>query len=295
MPALDDILSEMFRRRDYVPNNFLDAIPPAQRNLVKQLITALGSLKTEDGKLVADTGNLAKIESISSTLNADLFTGDYRKALESFIKEFSTQATITNKYFEKAFGNVFDAEDKFYKELTANSQKQALQLLANNAIDANFIAPLKQQLTASITTGATYADTVTSLRLFIEGSPEVDGTLLRYVKQVARDTYSVADRTYTNVISDRLGAQWFFYQGGEMADSRDFCIERHGKYFHKKEIEAMAAKDWQGKMKGTNERTIFVMAGGYNCEHSFLPVSEFAVPKDVIQRNIENGNYQLAA
>ena len=53
--------------------------------------------------------------------------------------------------------------------------------------------------------------------------------------------------------------------------------------------------NWQGKMYGTNESTIFVTAGGYNCQHSIMPVSVFAVPKADIERNIKNGNFEPSA
>ena len=43
----------------------------------------------------------------------------------------------------------------------------------------------------------------------------------------------------------------------------------------------------------TNVWNIF--AGGGNCMHSILPVSTYSVPHEVIQRNLDNGNYKEAA
>jgi hypothetical protein len=37
---------------------------------------------------------------------------------------------------------------------------------------------------------------------------------------------------------------------------------------------------------------IFVFVAGYNCSHEMVPVHILIVPKDVIDRNIENGNYK---
>lgn len=63
-----------------------------------------------------------------------------------------------------------------------------------------------------------------------------------------------------------------------MDTTRPFCKARAGKFFHRSEVEAWASMDWAGKMAGTDARTIFVTRGGYNCQHSLLPVSKFAVP-----------------
>lgn len=292
MPSAKEIVKEIFRRRGTVPDAFFNSVSSAQKDLITVIYKALARFKTEEGKVIAESNNLAQIESISKEINSALFEGEYREALEKFLKEFTRTADLNNEYFEKVFKDRFDKSDKFYKSLTQNSQKQALNLLADNGVDAHFIQPLKQQLTASVTTGASFSETVDALTEFIQGTPEADGTLLRYVKQVARDAYSVSDRQYSNAISDRLGVEWYLYQGGEVADSRDFCIKHHGKYFHKKEIEAMASKDWQGKMKGTNSKTIFAMAGGYNCMHAWLPVSEAVVPQEVIERNRRAGNIE---
>jgi hypothetical protein len=45
-------------------------------------------------------------------------------------------------------------------------------------------------------------------------------------------------------------------------------------------------------MPNTNEDTIFVNAGGYNCQHSILPISTFAVPKEVGLSAFEKGYFE---
>jgi len=128
--------------------------------------------------------------------------------------------------------------------------------------------------------------------------------MVSHVKRVAYDAFAVSDRTYTNTVSNVLGIEWYFYSGGTIDDTRDFCQERIGKYFHKKEVEGWGenksccglkypnSNGWQGRNTLTNKTTIFTLAGGYNCKHSISPVSLRSVPKSVVQRNIENGNYK---
>jgi hypothetical protein len=107
----------------------------------------------------------------------------------------------------------------------------------------------------------------------------------------------MTDRSYTQTIADEVGYNWFLYAGGLMKTTRQFCKERNGGYYHRNEVAEwpQTAGDWNGKMYGTNESTIFVTAGGYNCQHSIMPVSVFAVPKADINRNIANGNFKPSA
>lgn len=63
-----------------------------------------------------------------------------------------------------------------------------------------------------------------------------------------------------------------------MADSRPFCLERIGKYYKKDDVEKWANLKWAGKRAGTTKSTIFIYAGGYNCRHQIIYVSEEALP-----------------
>jgi len=109
---------------------------------------------------------------------------------------------------------------------------------------------------------------------------------------VAHDQFAIADRSYTSAVSDEIGAEWFKYSGDTIESTRQFCEVRHNKFYYYKEIEGWADGNWDGKIPGTNDKTIFSTAGGYNCRHSIIPVSIFAVPKKDIERNIDNGNFK---
>jgi hypothetical protein len=74
--------------------------------------------------------------------------------------------------------------------------------------------------------------------------------------------------------------------------SRQFCQVRSGNFYHQKEVENWASLEWQGKNRLTTESSIFILAGGYKCGHSIIPVDISIVPKEVIDRNTENGNYR---
>jgi hypothetical protein len=68
-------------------------------------------------------------------------------------------------------------------------------------------------------------------------------------------------------------------------------------YFHRNEVAGWGRGEgvgecgfpWAGMFKGTNEATIFVYVGGYNCQHSLLPVSEAIVPPEDVARAKSKG------
>jgi hypothetical protein len=86
-----------------------------------------------------------------------------------------------------------------------------------------------------------------------------------------------------------LGLEFYSYSGGLMDTSRDFCIARAGKVFHRKEVESWAGQSWAGKMRGTTESSIFIYCGGYGCTHSLVPIAKSAVPKVVLSEAKANG------
>lgn len=183
-------------------------------------------------------------------------------------------------------------------------------MLVGGAIDKEFYTPIIEVLNSGVSTGAGFSETVKSLRLFVEGGEVaggtvVEGKLLRYVKQMASDSFALSDRTYNNNVSAELGLEFYLYSGGLIEDSRDFCKARNGRYFHEKEIEQWVAGggtsegnpepnvEWQGQYRGTNSASIFSVCGGYNCKHTLMPVSTAAVPVDVLRRNLDAGNLVL--
>lgn len=303
MPTLEKIINEKLTRLESVPDHLITRTAKSQEAVLKSLLKDLQLLDMEGGKILLNKKNLTQIDVIGNKLQNVLFEGEYVEAVKEFAGEFPKQAAINKQFFEKAFGSFTD--DEIYQSVLQASQKTAIDKLSNTAIDANFINPLKAELNRAVTGKAGIAETADVLRQFViggikDGQP-IDGRLERYVKQVSRDGYSVSDREYTMAISDDLEIEFYQYSGGTVQDTRCFCDERQGHYFHRREIEDWGRRPelWakKGKCKGggradgTNEQTIFTLLGGYNCLHSLIPVPIEAVPPEEIQRAKDLGYY----
>jgi hypothetical protein len=238
---------------------------------------------------------MAIIENINQTIKNTIFTPEYEKSLTSFIGEFNTQAGLSNEYFQIILDD-FEVKP-VYKSLLKSTQRNAIQLLNDDAFSQVLINPIKETLESSIVNNVSFGDTITNLRYIIEGDETVDGRLISHVKRVAYDSFAVSDRSYTNTIATDLGLEFYRYSGGEIETTRCFCDERAGKYYHRKEIEGWGdgvgvgscGFPWAGMNTNTDKATIFFYAGGYNCKHSLLPVSAKSVPQEVKDRAKSKG------
>lgn len=300
MATLAELIAEKNRRLEEIPVKFQGSVERLQKQIFNRIIELVGQLQTRNGDILMSQKNLVIAQEINDELKKVLNQREYVKAVRDFAKEFGVQKRVNDDYFEKAFGDF--RPSSLANQLVKNAQRNAIELLAGSAAEENFLAPVRTQLEQAVASGASFQETVKGLRELVEGTDEAEGRLLRYAKQVSWDAMATADRAYTNAIAEELELEWFLYSGGTVRDTRCFCEERNGRYFHFKEIEAWGrmenlgdcrvdAGGWAGMMKGTNEKTIFITAGGYNCRHSIMPVSIAIVPEDVVSRNEGNGNY----
>jgi len=295
MPNLKKILKEKQDRLNSVPEKLSTAAEQTQKIVIAELINELDKLdRTPDGKFDISEKNLAKVGAISEKLQKVVFDSDYGKALTEFAKQFAVQAKLSNGIYAYLDDKIDNKQ--IYQNNLKTATSQTIDLLNGTAISKEFINPIKDILLASVTTGQSMADAMKSLTQVVEGDKKKLGKLQSYVKQTAYDGFAVSDRQYMQLVSNDIGYEFYEYNGGEMESTRYFCHERHGKIFHKKEIESWGNKPslWDapagsefkggGMADGTNSATIFSFVGGYNCQHILLPVLFDAVPADVIAR-----------
>jgi hypothetical protein len=299
MAEIDDLLGDKSDRLENVPKEFVESISKLEPRIASEVESLLSELEMQNGNILLTERNMAIIENVNQRLKNIIFDEVYEKNLTKFIGEFKGQAKLANEYFQ-----VLDPEFSItpvYESVLRSTQRNAIELLNEDAFTQALITPIKQTLESSITNNISFTDTLKGLREIIIGKEgEYDGRMMSHVKRVAYDSFAASDRAYTNTIATDLGLEFYRYSGGEIETTRCFCDERNRKYFHKKEIEGWGEGKnvgscgfpWAGMNENTDKATIFIYAGGYNCRHSILPVSKKSVPRYVIERNIRNGNYK---
>jgi hypothetical protein len=301
MPDLQEILNSKSDRLTEIPEVFIKQTQKLEPAIMREIEDLVSKLEMENGNIVLSERNMVLVENVNQRMKNLIFNEEYEKNLTGYISEFGKQAGLNNEYFQVTTPGF--QVTPLYETVLRSTQRNAIDLLGEDAFTQVLIGPIKQTLEASVTNNISFTETMTNLRYLIEGDEEVDGRLISHIKRVAYDSFAVSDRSYTNTIATDLGLEFYRYSGGKIEETRCFCEQRAGKFFHKKEIELWGegknlgvcdtgGGKWAGMNYNTDKGTIFFYAGGYSCKHSILPVSKKSVPSDVIQRAIKAGYYK---
>lgn len=272
--------------------SFGKQVNSTQKALFDEMQVLLNKLELDtDGLIIQNQANRKVLTKVDEYFNRAFNQSGYYESLNESANTIGNITGANSAYFETIIDG-FTPSAQYITNLQNQSIAQMESLLANEGLDTMLKKPIIDILNQNINTGASYKDVTQQIRQFILGSDEFEPTLARYSKQIANDTLFNFSRSMQEAVSQNAGLQFYLYSGGIIDDSREFCIQRHGKYYHKKEVEKWANSTWQGKRKGTTSSTIFVYAGGYFCKHQLIAVSEAVVPKSVISRSKELGYYE---
>ena len=279
-------------RLETIPDAFSSRMVRIQRAKFNDVIRLLDELDYKNGFIVVNDANILKIEAITEQIKDVLTGAEYEKAVGELMQEFDNPAAINYKYFE-AIDPRFEVPAISNNILRAKKNESILSLL--NSTDQYLTNPMRQSLSNSVLSGGSRSDLLDTFRDLIEGDPETVGRLERATRQVVSDTFALSDRAITNEVAEQLGMKFYLYTGGLLKSTRPFCKARNGKFFKKSEVESWGANpSWAGAMEGTDDKTIFQTAGGYNCQHSILPVSEAVVPDEVRNRGASAVNINIS-
>ena len=268
------------------------AVTKTQRQLFNKMQGLLAKLELDgDGLIKQSTSNRKILQKADKIFDQAIRDSGYYGALSRYVDNFNTLAKAQEKYFDFIVSN-FTIDSHYLKSLQSNAVKTVETYLANDGLASQIKQPLNQILNQNINTGGAFSDLLQQVREFIKGTNDREGKLMRYSKQIARDSLFDFNRSLQESISENAGLEFYQYLGGIMDDTRPFCAERSNKFYHKKEIESWPRLNWQGKRPGTTSSTIFVFAGGFSCLHMIVPVSEAIVPTAVKKRAEELGFYR---
>lgn len=285
-----DRLKEKYKLLEDAPKELIDELEDVQEKTLKKALKELKEFTIdENGNLKLSLKNISLIEPIGDRLREIIQDSGFTEAVERFGKSMDEIKGMTDDYLAE----VFEAEQKVIMDAMYEQIKtRQLEVLAEGALETNVTA-FKNLLQDSIAQSDNFTNLVENLQQNIIGSEEVPGKMVSYAKQNAKDAFSTTERTYTTVVAESLGIEFYAYTGGKQDSSRAFCKERLNKIYHINEIRAWASLSWAGKNRNTDSKTILTLLGGYGCGHSLTPVGLMDVPTNVLQRNIANGNIKL--
>ncbi len=175
-----------------------------------------------------------------------------------------------------------------------------VESLTESGLNEQLINPIRDMIATYTNTGGSYAQMTKELNNYITGTPQIDGALVKYTKQIATDSLNQYTATVNSVLASDLGWEWFRYVGSNIKTTRTFCKALTKKqYYHISELpqiikgnfeefKAMKGKIYDrtglpdGMIEDTNVSNFQVYRGGYNCGHQAYPIPKALVPKNII-------------
>lgn len=296
------LLTENADRLDSSPLALVESAKAQERALLSEALSILDEFEFTGGFADISEKNLLELDRLVNRLSQIIREGEFSQSVSSYLKSFDANARNAIEFLKGTFDEV-PVTDKA-RNMLINNKRQSLDVLTGSGLNS-VTANIRGQLNNSLAGMASKKEITEILTQLLVSSDERLSEITRHVSQNAYDRIAFSDRAFTQVMNEEIGAVWWIYFGGTSKDTRKFCQERNGRYWHTNEVQiwgdgkkSPGAKlkfpsggKWQGKIPSTNAGNIFVNLGGYNCQHSMMPVSIFDVPVDVIQRNIASGNF----
>lgn len=237
--------------------------------LLEKLQDLLGLFDKRAGNLKQSSDNIRLLNQVSKEIDAILSESALTPATRELLQAIPESKALVNGYFGSMLADfsdekqVYQAITQFYTNYTANA-------LIGQGVNQQFKQGVLEVLRQSVKNGIS----TTEAKKLLAEHVVTDNRLARNASQVASDALHQYSSEYTNVLTDDLGLQHYYYKGTKIESTRPFCAARYGKYFTKKEVEGWASKDWAGKIPGTNKDNIAVLRGGFSCRHLLVPVSK---------------------
>jgi hypothetical protein len=254
-----------------------------QSKLYNEVLLILKQLETDkDGYIKQSNTNRRLMDKADLKINEVMGSDAYEKAVNDYVRAIPKIDGSNQKYFSTLTG--FNDSKLFLRSLQTDAIKAVEKYILQDGLQAQVINPLSRILNQNINSGGMFSAFLDEVRTYIKGNSEVEGRAMRYTRVYLKDTLFQYARSYQQAVTADLGLQWYLYSGGLIDKSREFCIERNGKFFHQTEIESWASLEWKGKNPLTTEASIFVLVGGYSCGHQLIPVDEIIVPVEDLER-----------
>jgi LPS O-antigen subunit length determinant protein (WzzB/FepE family) len=210
-------------------------------------------------------------ENLLETLN------EYGKFTQLPSEAITGLLDITFQGFEEIANSYGDEISKqmYQMTLTNATQVEATQAIRGK-INGVYQASDKDEIESLVEIVNTTTDDAVRQkainRLHAEyGSDRLGNNLRRYASTYVRDATSQYSRASSIAIAKEAGIKKWEYFGDTEKDTREFCRKMLGRVMTEDEIrEKWSSESWQGKSDGDP----FIVCGGYNCKHEWLPVFE---------------------
>ena len=276
-----------------------EAMPKIQEQIYRRLLIFQKELIIQGDTITNSVKNIKLLSDLKSDLESIILDdSDYLESVTKFAKLYDKVTDLNFAYF-KALEKKFKPP-KVMEAVKKQSISIVLDSLTEAGMNTNLINPVREMINTYVTTGGSYSQLSKELNNYINGTPTIDGALVKYTKLVTTDAINQYTATVNQVVSADLGWEWFRYVGSNIKTTRTFCKALTQKqYYHRSELPKIIKGNFaefkemkgqiydktglpQGMIEDTNVSNFQTYRGGYNCGHQAYPIPNYLVPKNII-------------
>jgi hypothetical protein len=249
----------------------------------------LKNLDLSQGSIKASNSNISLTNSLEKIFSQT--QAEYQSLFETFGNDLIEVGKLNAKYFEQVDARAADLSGSVAKNankiIGVDSTGALVEdgFLSRFAKDTTVFQDIKDTVFSSVSSGQSFSDLNTSLKVLVKGNEELQGGFQKHFRTYAYDTYQQVDRTHQELYSTALELTAFLYEGGIMEDSRAFCKYCNGKVFLKDEFRKLTRNQVakfikQPGLKGaaagipTTGWNPLIDLGGFGCKHSKNYISD---------------------
>jgi hypothetical protein len=240
------------------------------RKLERDIMVAYQGLTVGDGgNLIGPRVNLKQSQKIHKKI-VNLFEEQYGTGARRAVKGYATVDAAIMKEF-KAFDIAADFTSIDKDMLTALKEQAYTEYVQFGTAAQERIA---QTMYDTVAGGGSFSELMKTTTGILLGGKDARGrSLSAYATQWANDGVMNYHQSVTLKKAKDASLVTFLYYGDIITTSRQFCIDRVGKVFSKKQIESWDGMVWSGK-----SGPALTYRGGYNCRHHWHPIKKDWVP-----------------
>lgn len=276
----DRLINDGENRIAIAENDFANQVKRSESAILAEIKKLFDVVDVSGGKLQNNKKTTEFLLSLEKRITEALTKSGYNKAVTDLLKNFDyikqNNIDIQSSLNGEIIGNTA------LNDITQLEVQNTINRLTGAGISKDFIDPIRQSIYRNITLGADINDAQKTIEDYILTQDGKDSKLLKYSKQVARDSLSQYDGAIQTAISDELGLTDYIYAGSLIIDSRAQCrywvekVKLPGDEL-KAEIEialrngTLGGNKCSGMIPETTVGTFAIYRGGYNCRHRAIP------------------------
>ena len=288
MAKVDDLLKAI----DDVEIRWQKDVGKVELSLWRKVSAALKDLDTDgDGNIRRNVANLKRLGRLDRLIKNNLYSKDYKRALDSLSGSYAEIRTMHQDYFE-SIGSVEVLRTALVDEMQKQARNTIISQMNQTGAVKQVSGEIADLIEKDIRAGRSFAELQDNVKDIIRGNKNVPGRLQAYTGQLVTDGLNQFAASVNAQFSDDLGLDWFIYVGGIIATTRPFCKALSQKrYVHRSEFGAVAAAringaqvSKAGMINPTTAENLTVVRGGHFCRHQLYAISESSVPKGIREK-----------